>query len=323
MHPQPLLQGRRGHALAAAGDDDVLLAAGERQIALGVEPAEVAGGEPALLEHLLGAGLVVDVPLEQGRAADQDLAVLGDVDVDAGQRSAHRAELLPAQRLHGDPAAGLGQPVAVVHEDADAGEEEGEFTVERGAAGDGAAQPTAERLTEFAVDALLVQGVLEPQIESGPGAGAQPLPFHGLGVVPGCPRRAFEQRAPAGPLGRGQEALVDPLEDRGHPVQISGAEGEQSGGQGLRVQIGFVRHQEAAAQAQRLDHQPVHVGERQEDQDGRLLPGRGRGVAPALEQGVAGAGQAAVGERAAAGPAAGAGGVGDDGGGVGQHDPAQ
>ena len=89
---QPVLQVGGRDVLAARGDDDVLLATGDVEEAVLVEPAEVPGVEPAVLERLAGGGLVLVVALEDVRALDQHLAVLGDPHLHAVERPAHRAE---------------------------------------------------------------------------------------------------------------------------------------------------------------------------------------------------------------------------------------
>ena len=64
--------------LPPGGDDDFLLAAGDRQEAVVVDRAEVAGLEPAVGERLVGGLLVVPVAAEHHAAAHQQLAVVGD-----------------------------------------------------------------------------------------------------------------------------------------------------------------------------------------------------------------------------------------------------
>src|SRR4051794_6844243 len=58
------LEVRRRDVLAARGDDDVLLAAGDREVAVGVDLPDVAGVEPAVLQRLPGRLLVLVVALE-------------------------------------------------------------------------------------------------------------------------------------------------------------------------------------------------------------------------------------------------------------------
>src|SRR5215212_1320373 len=81
-----------GDVLAARGDDDVLLAAGDEQEAVLVEAAQVARVQPLALERLVRGLVVLVVALEDVGTLDQHFAVVGDPDLDAGQRLAHRAE---------------------------------------------------------------------------------------------------------------------------------------------------------------------------------------------------------------------------------------
>ena len=76
--------------LAAGGDDDVLLAAGDLDVAVGVDLADVAGVQPAVDERL--AGRLLGSCSSPGRRSgrDQDLAVLGDLDLAARERLADR-----------------------------------------------------------------------------------------------------------------------------------------------------------------------------------------------------------------------------------------
>jgi hypothetical protein len=77
--------------LAAGGDDDLLLAAGDRQEALASNaPRSPECSQPSI--ERLGGGLgLLEVAEEHVGAAHQDLAVVGDLHLDPGRR-AHRAE---------------------------------------------------------------------------------------------------------------------------------------------------------------------------------------------------------------------------------------
>ena len=76
----------RGIDVVPAAQDDVLLAAGDAQIALVIHPANVAGHEPAGgVEGGFGDVLIVEITEHEARAAPADLAILSgaqfDVDI--------------------------------------------------------------------------------------------------------------------------------------------------------------------------------------------------------------------------------------------------
>ena len=102
-------------------------------------------------------------------AADLDHAVVGDADLEAGQRPADRADAGAGAGVDRRGRGGLGQPVALQDGHADAAEEVPEPGAERRAAGDRPAQLPAERRPDLAVD--------EP-VEHAPGgrAAAGPAP---------------------------------------------------------------------------------------------------------------------------------------------------
>ena len=88
--------------VVAAADDQVLRAPGDRDVAVGAEGSEVARPEEAVGRELGARRLgQIPVPVEQARAADLDhpggagrqrmVCVIGDPQVDLGERSAHRA----------------------------------------------------------------------------------------------------------------------------------------------------------------------------------------------------------------------------------------
>src|SRR6266536_1146130 len=104
VRPVELLDLVRVDVLPVGVDDDVLLAADEREAPLLVEPAEVAGVEPAALEDAAGepavdlgrAGARLPVAEHDVRPARQHLAHAGrvglvDPELDPGERLAHRA----------------------------------------------------------------------------------------------------------------------------------------------------------------------------------------------------------------------------------------
>jgi hypothetical protein len=90
-----------GIDLEAVGQrDHVLLPAVQPQETVRVELAEVSGVEPALLVDGGARGLLVlPIALEDVRSARDDLALVGDLHLDAGQRNADGAEAVPVEAV--------------------------------------------------------------------------------------------------------------------------------------------------------------------------------------------------------------------------------
>src|SRR5206468_6747033 len=87
------------HVVARRRHDDVLLPVDDREVALGVEAADVAGVEPAAgVEHLGRPLRVVEVAAEDTWAPDEDLVVRSEADLDAGNGPAGRAWHDPVRR---------------------------------------------------------------------------------------------------------------------------------------------------------------------------------------------------------------------------------
>jgi hypothetical protein len=116
-----------GETFLAAGDDDVLRASGEEEVAVGVAVAEIAGVEPAVFEHGIGRGGGSIVARHHGRSADDDVARgarLGEAAVGTPHGNDH-VRVRPADgslavedaraARHGDAIGGLGLPVGLDH----------------------------------------------------------------------------------------------------------------------------------------------------------------------------------------------------------------
>src|SRR5690606_32643390 len=111
----------RRYVLPAGGDEDVLLAVRDAQVAVRVELADVAGAQPAVLQGRGGRGGVLVVAEEVPGAAREDLAVVGDPHLDPVERRADGAEA-HVVRVDRDQARRLGEAVALADVDADAAE---------------------------------------------------------------------------------------------------------------------------------------------------------------------------------------------------------
>ena len=114
-----VFDGLRRNQLAAGGFEQLLLAVGDVEKAVGVDVGDVAGAEPALRVEALRIGFgFVPVAGEDRRAADQQLAVFGEFEFDIGQRHAGRAHAVMNGRVEGDDGRGFREAVALPQRDA-------------------------------------------------------------------------------------------------------------------------------------------------------------------------------------------------------------
>ena len=120
------------------------------------------------VERLRRGLRVVEVAAHHVDALDQQLAVVGDPDADAGQRPPDGADLDLLGRVDRRRGGRLGQPPALEDGDADAAEEVAEPGAQRRAAGDGVLHAAAERGPQLAVDEPVEEGVPQPQDRPGP-----------------------------------------------------------------------------------------------------------------------------------------------------------
>ena len=135
-----------GDVLAARGDDEVLLAPGDRHEAVVVDRAEVAGGQPPLGQRLPGGLLVLEIAAEHDRTSRQQLAVVGDAQLQPRHRLADRGD--PHLRVGVERAgtAHLGHSPHLQQADAAGIEELNHLTTDRSRGADGELQPAAEQL---------------------------------------------------------------------------------------------------------------------------------------------------------------------------------
>ena len=114
----------RGDVLSARGDDDVLLAVGDREEPVLVDRPDVSRLQPAVLGEGRGRRLgVLEVALEHRLAPDEDLAVRCDPDLGARQDGANGAEPVEVGAVRRARGRALGEPVALDQAYADPVEE--------------------------------------------------------------------------------------------------------------------------------------------------------------------------------------------------------
>src|SRR5207253_1007112 len=119
-----VLQILRSDVLAARGDENVLLAIGDRQEAVLVDVSDVPRAKPPVPRKNLSRGVLVLVVAREVRLAlDQHLAVLRDPQLDARQRRADCAEAVARGSVDGRARRALRQAVALENEDVERVEE--------------------------------------------------------------------------------------------------------------------------------------------------------------------------------------------------------
>ncbi len=159
--PQTVLEHRRGDVLAAGGHDELLLAADDLEEPVGVDLAEIAGVEPAVLDRLGGRRVVLPVAVEDDTTLHQQLTVVGDPHAVALQQLSDGAGLDGTDLVDRDGRAGLGQAVALVDGQPDTAVEVAQPGAQRRAARDGRDAVAAEGRLELAVHQLVEHLVLE------------------------------------------------------------------------------------------------------------------------------------------------------------------
>ena len=255
--------------------------------------------QPAVPDRLGGRRLVVPVALHHEFAAHQDLAVIGDPDLDVDERRSHGLELDPVRRVAAHDRRGFGLAVALQQPEPERAEEQADLVVERRAARHQPLQPPAEALPNFGPHQPVDDSVHHALAES-ERVGALDLAAaerDGLAEQPGP--------QPAGLRDAARDPAVHRLVEPGH------------GGHDGRAHLGHVARQlldgfgvvDLGADGNR-EHQPgrVFVGVRQRQEGEEHLV-----IHAELEQDMVGAlavaEDRAMAQHHALGRAAGAGGV--------------
>jgi hypothetical protein len=110
-----LAVGRR-HVLAGGVDDELLLAIDDPDVAGVVNLGDVAAVQPpVIVKHLRGAHRVGTIAVHDDRAVDEQLAVVGQAQLNAGNRPPDAAHLRRARGTDGDDARALRHPVDLGH----------------------------------------------------------------------------------------------------------------------------------------------------------------------------------------------------------------
>ena len=99
--------------VAAGILDEVALPIGDVQIPVGIEMADIAGVQPAIGQRARRSLRIVPVALHDIVAGDQDLAVLGDPDLDPVECRPDAVDPDPAGWVAGDDRRRLGLAVAL------------------------------------------------------------------------------------------------------------------------------------------------------------------------------------------------------------------
>src|SRR4051812_8872283 len=246
--------------LAAGGDDDVLLPSGDEDVAVLVDARDVAGVQPAVDDRAEAGVVVAVVALEDVRPLEQELAVLADPALDAGQQLADRAEAVLRERRVRRDGRRLGHAVALEHRHAAAVEELEDLLGDRRRAGDRVLQPPAEDRAHV-LEELLV-GLLERLLELGRHRLAVDLHVSDLHAELRGRLRALLR---LGRLG-GHHERVDLLEDPGHAREVRRLDLLQLGDDLVRI-AAPVRDRVADIEREQLDEEREGVGERQEEVD--------------------------------------------------------
>ena len=206
------------------------------------------------------------VALEDAGALQKDLALVADLEGHGRQGWAHGADLGQAGRVDGDRTDRLGQAVALQDGDADAAIEVGE------PGGQGrAARHDVVRVAAHQADDLLVDEPVGQHVLSLEGYRGALFRIEGLGVSNrdlGCPPEDLLPRAARLRVRR----VVDLLQDARDDEEVARLKGCEVGQEVFDV--GRVAEHAVAADLEDLQEAREHVGERQEEEQARVLTRR-------------------------------------------------
>src|SRR5215217_1456358 len=192
---QRVLDALGRQVLSAGGDEDFALAAGDAQVAVRVDLAQVPRVQPALRVTDLGGGLrLVEVAEEHVGPTHEHLTVLREPTLHAGHGAPDGAQLRGARDVEVAGARALRLAVALVDADADAVVPGEQLRGDGRRAGDGeATAPQAQALLERPVDEQVPD---TPRERVPPAALPRALPLANLRAQPreGVEEGALEPR---------------------------------------------------------------------------------------------------------------------------------
>src|SRR5262249_42256038 len=132
-------------------DDHLFLPSPDVHLPVRGDLTDVAGVEPAVFERARGLVVGVEVAARHVLAAHENLAVVGDLHLDAGDRLADRSLLRAERMVQRDDRRRLGQPVALNDGEAELAPERFERRIERCGADDERPELQAERAMNLSV----------------------------------------------------------------------------------------------------------------------------------------------------------------------------
>src|ERR1035437_5456293 len=135
--------------LAGGGDDQLFLAAGDEDVAVAIGVAKVARVQAAVAEDFGGSDGVVEVTGKETGALDEDLVIVAERDLDAGQRLADAAGLGAVERVERNHSA-FGEAVAFADRHADGFVKLREVLAEGGRSAGGDTQAASEAAAHLA-----------------------------------------------------------------------------------------------------------------------------------------------------------------------------
>jgi len=164
---ESVFDGLRSDEFAGGSFEEIFFAIGDEEVVVFVEIADVAGFEPAIVgEHIVGGFGRFEVTLHDARALGENFAVVGNAELDVGNRAAGAAGTV-VRVIAGEDGRGFRQAVALIDGNADGPEKFAEIPGERGSAGKNGAELAAGAGTNFGIDELVGDYPLEASDKAG------------------------------------------------------------------------------------------------------------------------------------------------------------